>query len=72
MSWKQYEFGKIAILSSDKFNPAISNENLPCIELEHIDQITGRLLGMTCSNNQKALRMSLRKIRYYMGNYDHI
>ena len=84
MSWKQYEFRELAVLSSDKYYPTKSDEEHPCIELEHIDQVTGRLLGTISSREQKStknvfkknqvlygkLRPYLRK--YYMAEFDGV
>ena len=37
------------------FNPKVEN-NLPCIELEHLSQGTGTILGTTDSKNQKSTK----------------
>lgn len=76
MSWKKYEFGELAVLSSKKYYPLRSDENLPCIELEHIDQITGKLLGKTTSKEQKSTKNVFKrnqilygKLRPYLRKY---
>ena len=40
---KKMEFGEIAELRKEKFNPETSNETKPCLELEHFEQVTGKI-----------------------------
>lgn len=50
--WETKTFAEIAYLSKNFINPQNTTESLPCIELEHISQETGRLLGFVDSKNQ--------------------
>lgn len=50
--WNKIEFHAIASLSKKKFNPKKENIEMTCIELEHIEKETGRLLGSTSSTSQ--------------------
>lgn len=43
--WEKLSFGEVVSIKTKKFNPKKETMVLPCIELEHIDQETGRLLG---------------------------
>ncbi|HJC46454.1 MAG TPA: restriction endonuclease subunit S [Candidatus Lachnoclostridium pullistercoris] len=47
--WEPFPFGKLAALKTDKFSPAQASEPLPCIELEHLEQGTGRILKTVAS-----------------------
>lgn len=49
-NWKGIEFRSIATLSKKKFDPTSSNEQRWCVELEHVEQGTGRLCGHTETN----------------------
>ncbi|GER68640.1 hypothetical protein BpJC4_31110 [Weizmannia acidilactici] len=61
--WKTYELKELVSLSKEKYNPKKETENLPCIELEHIEGETGRLLGHTNSLDQGSI-----KNRFKPGN----
>jgi len=52
--WQKFEFGKMISLASNKINPIIEKRTFKCIELEHIESETGRLLGSTISSIQKS------------------
>jgi len=74
--WDTLEFEKIATKSSKKFDPQSSTENLPCIELEHIEQETGRLLGHVSALEQKSIKnrfvagqVLFGKLRPYLKKY---
>jgi len=73
---KEIEFGEIAELRKEKFNPKNNAENRKCIELEHLDQGTGRLLGYISSENQKSQKNTFYKgdilfgkLRPYLNKY---
>ncbi len=59
-SWEQRPFSDVAILSKSKYTPK-STETLPCIELEHIEQQTGRIIGNTASNEQNSIKSVFHK-----------
>ena len=50
--WTRHKFGDFVSLSKTRFDPRNSQENRPCIELEHISQGDGRLIGMVDSQGQ--------------------
>lgn len=69
------EFGELVNLGKDKFNP-MTNANLPCIELEHIDSGTGTIKGSVDSREQKSLKnvfhkgdILFSKLRPYLRKY---
>ena len=64
--WKIYGLKDIVEISKDKFNPINSKEQR-CIELEHIEQNTGFLLGYTSSNLQKSTKNSFKKGQVLYG-----
>ena len=75
-NWKTYELGEIVELSSAKYYPGKSTESYRCIELEHISQGTGRLLGYIDSNEQKSTKNFFQanqvlygKLRPYLKKY---
>src|SRR5690625_3322055 len=74
--WRTFAFGNIVRLSSDKYNPKKAKEILPCIELEHIEGGSGRLLGYINSNEQKSTKNYFKpkdvlygKLRPYLRKY---
>lgn len=69
------EFGLMAELRKEKFNPK-KGENKKCIELEHINQVTGTINGYIESINQKSIKNVFRtgdvlfgKLRPYLKKY---
>ncbi|MFS8089854.1 MULTISPECIES: restriction endonuclease subunit S [Bacillota] len=50
-----YLFSEIAQRRKEKYNPDC-NVEYPCIELEHIEQGTGRLLGSVSSKTQSSIK----------------
>jgi len=76
VEWEKLELNKIFDISSKKFNPKIENKNFKCIELEHISQVTGKLLGFTSSNKQQSTKniftkgqILYGKLRPYLRKY---
>jgi len=70
------EFGEIAELRKEKFNPVISNESKPCLELEHFEQATGKIIGFISSLEQKSIKnvfykgdVLFGKLRPYLRKY---
>lgn len=53
---KSVEFGSFAALVKDRCEPTLANRKWPCIELEHIESKTGRILGATTSDCQTSLK----------------
>lgn len=55
-NWKELKFRSIATLSKKKFDPTSSNEQCWCIELEHVEQRTGRICGHTETNAKSSTK----------------
>jgi type I restriction enzyme S subunit len=75
-AFKRNRFGEISILRKEKYNPVKSEVNLPCIELEHLSQETGSLLGYVNSKDQKSIKnvfdkgdVLFGKLRPYLKKY---
>lgn len=73
--WQVKEFGKFATLSKGKYVP-LSDENIKCIELEHINQVTGSINGFINSSYQKSTKnvfskgqVLFGKLRPYLRKY---
>lgn len=73
---KKIEFGEIAELRKEKFNPGTSNEIKPCLELEHSEQVTGKINGYVPSSEQKSIKnvfykgdVLFGKLRPYLRKY---
>lgn len=54
-SWKKFEFEQIALLNNKKYIPN-QNEHLKCLELEHFEKETGRLVGHIDSAEQSSTK----------------
>ena len=74
--WEKVELSEILEISKSKFNPKTSNENKKCIELEHISQETGKLLGYIDSKEQQSIKnifhkgeILFGKLRPYLKKY---
>ena len=65
--WEKLELNKIFDISSKKFNPKIESMNKKCIELEHLSQITGELLGFTNSEEQQSSKNIFKKGQILYG-----
>ncbi len=61
------ELSHILEISKCKFNPKTTNEIKKCIELEHISQETGKLLGYTNSNEQQSIKNVFKKDQVLFG-----
>jgi type I restriction enzyme, S subunit len=74
--WKSYSFSEIVKLRSKKFDPKTSSESKMCVELEHISQISGKLLGTIDSSKQASTKnyfftgdVLFGKLRPYLRKY---
>lgn len=74
-SWERRLFSQIASLSKGKYSPKQS-EALPCIELEHLEQQTGQIIGYANSNEQNSVKSVFHKgdvlfgkLRPYLRKY---
>ena len=70
-----YHFSEIAQRRKEKYSPD-SGVEYPCIELEHIEQGTGRLLGNVSSTTQSSIKTAARsgdvlfgKLRPYLRKF---
>jgi len=65
--WRVGELSNLIEISSNKFNPNTSNESKKCIELEHLSQETGELLGYTDSTEQASTKNAFTKGQVLFG-----
>ncbi|MFH1883488.1 MAG: restriction endonuclease subunit S [Planctomycetota bacterium] len=73
--WKNMEFSNIAQISKSKYIPKLE-ENRVCLELEHIEPRTGKIIGKTSSIDQSSIKNVFRsgdvlfgKLRPYLRKY---
>ena len=55
--WEVKQFGDFAYLSKNHLNPQHSKKSYPCVELEHLTQETGLLLGFVESKEQLSQKL---------------
>ena len=76
-SWETtpYPFAELASRRSEKYDPR-SGEQMPCVELEHIEQETGRIIGSIPSTQQSSIKCVCKagdtlfgKLRPYLRKY---
>ena len=74
--WTLAEFGTFVKRKPDKHNPKASDKNLPCLELEHFEQGTGKINGWTDSQLQASIKnvfekevVLFGKLRPYLKKY---
>ena len=74
--WEQVSFGDIVKTPSKKYDPRKSDDILPCIELEHIAQESGLILGTANSNELASIKNHFNagdilfgKLRPYLKKY---
>ncbi|MCE3046541.1 restriction endonuclease subunit S [Helicobacter sp. faydin-H17] len=58
--WEVVRLGEVCEIKKRKFDPK-KNETIPCVELEHISQDTGMLLGFVDSGEQLSIKNSFSK-----------
>ena len=70
-----YAFSELAVRRNEKYNPKC-NAHATCIELEHIEQETGRIIGSTCADYQNSVKTVCKpgdvmfgKLRPYLRKY---
>lgn len=70
-----YAFSELAVRRSEKYDPKC-NAHAVCIELEHIEQETGRIIGSTCADYQNSIKtvckpgdVMFSKLRPYLRKY---
>ena len=59
-NWEHRLFGEIASPGKGKYTPK-QEEILPCIELEHLEQQTGQIIGYANSNEQSSVKSVFHK-----------
>lgn len=76
--WEENEFGEIAGLAKEKYNPMKSKKCFPCVELESLSQNTGKLLETFPSSGQKSIKSAFKKgdvlfgkLRPYLRKFHH-
>lgn len=72
-NWSAFPLGVIASVRKDK---CIAEQGIPCVELEHIESETGRLLGWDIRGVQSSIKTSFQsgdvlfgKLRPYLRKY---
>tara|TARA_R110000772_G_scaffold190703_2_gene301492 strand:- start:2077 stop:3276 length:1200 start_codon:yes stop_codon:yes gene_type:complete len=65
-NWNKAPFGELVTVSKGKFVPE-KEDNMPCIELEHIEKNTGRVLGSIDSKFQKSTKNKFNKDQVLFG-----
>ncbi len=58
--WTKHEFGQLASMSTKRFDPR-NSEKRRCVELEHISQGDGRLIGTIDSSGQSSTKAVFAK-----------
>jgi type I restriction enzyme S subunit len=76
-NWASYRFNHFAHRRKTKCNPAVSDIDHPCIELEHVESKTGRLLGRTSAKGQDSIKSVFQtgdvlfgKLRPYLRKFN--
>ena len=74
--WEQFSFGDIANVSSKKHDPKKASISVPCVELEHIKQESGGILGTADSTDLASIKNKFTagdvlfgKLRPYLKKY---
>ncbi len=65
--WESKKLKDIIQISKEKYNPDSDKTNYKCIELEHLSQETGLLLGFTDSINQNSIKNKFHKGNILFG-----
>ncbi len=74
--WKEHKFGDVVKLSNEKYYPDKDEHNFRCIELDNIEQESGRINGWIDSELQKSTKNRFKKgdvlygkLRPYLKKY---
>ena len=54
--WTKQSLNEIANLRNDKYDPATTTDNPTCVELEHIESDSGRLIGSVLAKQQSSIK----------------
>ena len=66
-TWESKKLKDIIQISKEKYNPDSDKINYKCIELEHLSQETGLLLGYTDSINQNSIKNKFHEDNILFG-----
>lgn len=73
--WEMFKYSEAMSHKSKKYNPSTSS-SIPCIELEHIEQGSGKLIGFSDAKEQKSIKnifnegdVLFGKLRPYLRKY---
>ena len=66
-NWESKKLKDIIQISKEKYNPDSDRTNYKCIELEHLAQETGLLLGYTDSINQNSIKNKFHEDNILFG-----
>ncbi len=76
--WEEKKLGDIVKTQNSKYNPEKDDTNYKCVELEHLSQNTGKLLGFCDSKEQNSIKNKFKsgnvlfgKLRPYLKKYWH-
>jgi len=64
--WEVLEFGEFVEINKQNYTP-IKGDKIKCIELEHLEQETGRILGWINSSEQKSTKNKFHKGQVLFG-----
>lgn len=74
--WNTKEFGELVILGKDRIDPRKSDKKYMCLELEHLDQITGKIIGNSTTADTLSIKtifskgdVLFGKLRAYLRKY---
>ena len=74
--WEVKRFGDVVQLRKDRIDPRCTEPMDFCIELEHIEQVTGQLVGYTATSESSSLKSLFQeddvlfgKLRAYLRKY---
>jgi type I restriction enzyme S subunit len=74
--WERNPFGDLATIRKQKIDPGKNDVPLFCVELEHIEQATGRLIGSTETPHTSSIKSVFKegdvlfgKLRAYLRKY---
>jgi type I restriction enzyme, S subunit len=74
--WELVPFGEIAEPRKERFNPCLSEIQLPCVELENLEEGSGQLLGFSMTKSNSSLKSKYKKgdvlfgkLRAYLKKY---
>ncbi|MGA7795029.1 MAG: restriction endonuclease subunit S [Candidatus Acidiferrales bacterium] len=74
--WNPHAFGKLATISKKRYDPKTDKTSKRCVELEHLESASGRLLGYCDAHGQDSLKAAFEpddvlfgKLRPYLRKF---